>query len=174
MYFVTLCVQNKEPALGDIIDDEMCLSRTGEIACDNWQAIPEHTQGNVALDTFVIMPNHLHGIIAIENNGCRDVALSTDVAMRRDVAMQRLYKPHKNETMSAISPKAGELGAIIRSYKSSIMRWCNENKIPFAWQSRFYDHIIRNEKELERIRLYIEGNPSRWNEDKNHPINTWM
>jgi REP element-mobilizing transposase RayT len=77
--------------------------------------------------------------------------------------------------MSNISPKPGSLGAIARSYKSVVTRWCRENgHNHFAWQSRFYDHIIRADGSLDRIREYIINNPTKWEEDKNNPANLWM
>jgi len=71
--------------------------------------------------------------------------------------------------MSGISPKPGSLSAIIRSYKSALTRWCNQNNNPqFAWQARFHDRIIRNQEELDNIENYILLNPSRWASDENH------
>jgi REP element-mobilizing transposase RayT len=58
------------------------------------------------------------------------------------------------------------LGAVIRSFKSSVKRYANNNQIEFAWQPRFYDHIIRDEKSLNNIRAYIENNPIGWNQDE--------
>ncbi|MCF8304096.1 MAG: transposase [Bacteroidales bacterium] len=60
----------------------------------------------------------------------------------------------------------GSISAIIGQYKSSVTRWCNKNGFNFAWQSRFYDHIIRNEPEYERIEQYILNNVSNWRNDK--------
>ena len=71
--------------------------------------------------------------------------------------------------MSKLSPKSGTLGAIIRSYKSSVTRWCRRNDDDiFHWQSRFYEHIIRDEKSLNNIRRYIINNPAKWTEDRNY------
>ncbi len=68
--------------------------------------------------------------------------------------------------MSKLSPNPGSLGAIIRSYKSSVTRWCRRNGDDiFRWQSRFYEHIIRNKKSLNNIRQYIINNPVNWKED---------
>ena len=68
--------------------------------------------------------------------------------------------------MSAISPKAGSLSAIVRSYKSAVTCWAGLNGYDsFAWQARFHDHIIRDEAELNRIRRYIHDNPLNWTLD---------
>ncbi|BAU66860.1 hypothetical protein STA3757_42660 [Stanieria sp. NIES-3757] len=66
--------------------------------------------------------------------------------------------------------KPGSLSAIIHAYKASVTRWCRKNSDDsFAWQSRFYEHIIRNNGSLDNIRQYIVNNPLKWSEDKNNP-----
>jgi putative transposase len=60
----------------------------------------------------------------------------------------------------------------MRSYKAAVTRWCRQHKFNnFAWQPRFYDHIIRNDGSLDKIRKYIINNPMKWEDDKNNPIN---
>ena len=77
--------------------------------------------------------------------------------------------------MSEISPKTGSLGSIIRSYKAAVTRWCRQHEFNnCAWQPRFYDHIIRNDGSLAKIREYIINNPMKWEDDKNNPINLWI
>ncbi|HEX9972984.1 MAG TPA: hypothetical protein VGD14_13015 [bacterium] len=69
-----------------------------------------------------------------------------------------------------MSPKSGSLSTIIRSYKSAVKRWAGQNNHPeFAWQSRFYDRVIRNNLELQHIREYIWHNQLKWDLDSNHP-----
>ncbi|MEA5510613.1 transposase [Crocosphaera sp. UHCC 0190] len=169
-YFVTICTYKKINYFGDIINTKMQRSPIGDIAQQYWVEIPQHHQ-NIFIDTFIIMPNHIHGIIIIENpkSRCRDVA--------GNVSTQTMINDEYNlpKVMSQISPKAGSLSTIIRSYKSAVTRWCGQNKYNnFAWQPRFYDHIIRNDGSLERIREYIINNPIKWEEDKNNPINLWI
>jgi len=77
-----------------------------------------------------------------------------------------------NEKFSKLSPKKYSLSTVVRSYKSAITKWCNVNNYKsFAWQSRFFERIIRNEKERYNIRKYIEQNPLRWELEKNNPDN---
>jgi putative transposase len=140
-YFVTICTRNRECLFGDIVDGEMHLSSIGEIVAEEWQKTPD-IRPNVVLDEWVIMPNHLHGIIIIE----RDVSTTTTTPSRL---------------------KAGSLGAIIGQVKSICTKriWAIGHT-DFAWQARFYDHIIRNEASLKRIREYIVNNPAKWKEDR--------
>lgn len=72
--------------------------------------------------------------------------------------------------MSKISPKAGSISAIIRSYKSVCTKTFRQQfpDIQFDWQTRFHDHIIRNQNELERIENYIKTNPQNWQKDQHY------
>ena len=145
-YFVTICTRNRQPFFGHITNGVMHLSPIGKIADQYWREIPNHTAGHVSLDAHVVMPDHVHGIIVIHNRVIE--------ASQRDV--------------STISPRAGSLGAIIRSYKAAVTRWCRRNGYTaFAWQPRYYDHIIRKKDDLIRIRQYILDNPQRWEMDRN-------
>jgi hypothetical protein len=102
----------------------------------------------------------------------------------RYVAIQYLYGKGKNgndgrrnskEYFSKISPKKWELWTIIRSFKSICTREINRlNNWFFAWQSNYYDRIIRNENELQRIQKYIIENPLKWKFDKNNTENLFI
>ncbi|MCX7876665.1 MAG: hypothetical protein N2321_10940 [Melioribacteraceae bacterium] len=157
-YYVTINTKNHVEYFGKIENEKMILNELGKIADKYWLEIPNHFS-IVELDYYVVMPNHIHGIIIINesgNNICRDVAcnVSTD------------------NIFSQISPKGNSLSTIIRSYKSAVSKNIHElYKLDFSWQTRFYDRIIRNEKELFNIRKYIEQNPLKWELDKDKPEN---
>ena len=149
-YFVTICTKDRHPYFGQIVKGEMCLSSIGEIATQCWREIPKHHE-NVDLDEFMIMPNHTHGIVILCN----------------PIGTLHTPSPQDKSIMSNISPKAGSLSTIIRSYKSAVTRLCGLQGVKqFAWQTRFYDHIIRDEKSLRNIRRYIMNNPAKWELDK--------
>jgi putative transposase len=160
-YFVTICTEEHQCFFGDIVCGKMHLSDIGQIAQQYWAEIPDHFPG-VELDEYIVMPHHLHGIIVKKTVGGSDVS-------GRDVALQRLYtskisgmSPARN-FRSKISPKPGSLGAIVRSYKAEVTKWCRKNEHDeFAWQERYYENIIREQVELENVRRYIRGNPARW------------
>jgi REP element-mobilizing transposase RayT len=155
-YFVTICTKNRDYHFGHIVNGEMHLSAIGEIAAQCWQEIPNH-HTNVELDEFMIMPNHVHSIVVICNPV---VAVET-------LHATSLPPPPAESKMSEISPKAGSLGAIIRSYKSAVTRLCGlQGFTEFAWQTRYHDHIIRNENSLHQIRQYIRNNPAKWELDR--------
>jgi len=152
-YFITVCTQNYEHLLGEISDAEMLINAYGNIVQECWYDLPNHYPG-LELDIFVVMPNHIHGIIVLadERAGLKPA-------------------PTKFTTKSAISKPHG-LPEIVRAFKTFSARCINRIRgttgAPF-WQRSYYEHIIRNENELNRIREYIFYNPSRWSLDReNH------
>jgi putative transposase len=149
-YFITICTARRKHYFGEIINAEMQLSKIGELANKIWNAIPDHFP-HFYLDAFTVMPNHLHGIILIK-------------------------KPYPNRGLIAHPPKPNHprfrnqgkktISSMVGSFKSAVAKYCNENNLPFGWQARFHDHIIRNDEELYVIRNYIINNPRNWKEDK--------
>lgn len=71
-----------------------------------------------------------------------------------------------NEKMQSISHRRGRLSVAIGGFKRAVTRYANQSAIPFGWQERFHDHIIRNQGEYDRIAAYIRNNPKKWDEDK--------
>jgi REP element-mobilizing transposase RayT len=135
----------------------MVLNPLGKIADCFWREIPLHC-GNVVLDAFVIMPNHVHGIIFIIDDPVTEQSVATLHA-----TSLRCEPVENSEYFSDISPKKGSLSTIIRSVKSAVTRKIHQDLAPsFAWQPRYYDHIIRAERDLENLRWYITLNPGNW------------
>lgn len=169
-YYVTICTHQQTCLFGDINNGRIVLSSIGKMAQEYWLQIPNHFKF-VELDEFVIMPNHIHGIIIIndrpgnggDNNG-------NGRGVRSNAPANANINPQNR--FSEISPKSGTLGVIVRSYKSSVTRWCRKNKNDhFKWQRNFYEHIMRNERELYQIRKYIRSNPLKWQLDSEYPVN---
>ncbi|MDF1515087.1 MAG: transposase [Anaerolineae bacterium] len=153
-YFVTICAYQKEPIFGQVVEDTVQLSPIGEIADRLWRDIPLH-KVNVQCPVWVVMPNHLHGIIVIENGEYKkDEALT---AADRD-----------SNAPSLRNAPAGSLGAVVGNFKSVSTRQVNRLRdTPGArvWQMSYYEHIIRNESDYNRIVHYIVTNPLRWDKD---------
>ena len=156
-YFVTICTQNREHFFGEVVDGEMQLSGIGKIANTYWHEIPQHFPF-VNLDAFVVMPNHVHGIVIIDKNDNGGVETQNFASLPRP---QRADQP-KNK----FGPQSQNLASIIRGFKTGVKKYATMNKINFTWQSRFHDHIIRNEKSYNTIAKYIRNNPIKWEEDK--------
>jgi REP element-mobilizing transposase RayT len=177
-YFVTICTKNRVNFFGEIREREMFLSPLGQIVGKFWRGIPAHFP-NAKLDKFVVMPNHLHGILVIDNWGNGE-----NHDDRRDEALPRLYPttpPRQNFTtpprlsagkhpqMSKISPKPKSLSVIIGSFKSICTKHARRVRSDFAWQSRFHDQIIREEKNYNNIQNYILTNVANWKKDSENP-----
>ena len=147
----------------------MTLSKTGVIVDILWNEIPNHAPF-VELGDFVIMPNHIHGILILDKpdvkNADININTGTNVETLHATSLQPRLRSIKNEKMAAISPKSNSVSAIIRSYKSAVTKHANRLELPIGWQSRFHDHIIRNNEEYQRISDYIINNPANWKEDK--------
>ena len=148
-YFVTICTKNRVCLLGDIVDEKIRLSDQGTITLRCWTEIAQHFSG-VETDAFVVMPNHVHGILTIN--------------------------PHSvgAETMGArTAPLLGRMVAYFK-YQSTtcINELCKRPAVP-VWQRNYYEHVIRNEEELNSIRQYIIDNPKQWELDRENPANVW-
>jgi len=149
-YFITICTHEKEYKFGEIVAEEMRLSQEGIIAQQFWQQIPRHFE-NAELDEFVVMPNHIHGIIKL--NDRRDVQLNVPTS----------------HVPTRLSPNKGSLSVIMRTYKAAVTTECRRKGLSdFRWQSRFYEHIVRSNKDLDRIRDYIAGNVLQWTFDSEY------
>ena len=148
-YFVTIVTYHRDPLFGGIIDGEMILNNLGKIADECWRAIPEHFPF-VELGTFVIMPNHVHGIIVIRRG--------------------TIYRAPTQEQFQ--KPVEGSIPTIIRTYKAAVTRRIGrELNTTGIWQQNYFEHIIRNEKDLQSKTDYIIANLSLWDEDENNPQN---
>ncbi len=153
-YFVTIVTYQRDCLFGAIKNEEMLLNDLGKIADECWRAIPDHFPF-VELGAYIIMPNHAHGVIMINDGTGRGAAL---------------LRPYDDNNSHKINVKPGSLGAIVRSYKSAVSYRINkEHNAMGIWQRNYYEHIIRNEREMDNIWRYIESNPAQWDKDEENP-----
>ena len=163
-YFVTICTKHRLHHLGEIRNGIIGLSEPGIIAHAYWLEIPDH-YSHVVLDDFVVMPNHIHGILKLKQND--DLKEKTDVDPLNSTDLQQSNQHKTLKQLSKISPQSGSLSEIIRTYKGAVTRWCNKNAFEeFAWQRRFYDHIIGHRRSLNKIREYIRNNYIDWSKEE--------
>jgi len=159
-YFVTLVTWQRACLFGQVVDGKMHLNEMGEIVAKTWLETAV-VRPNVELDTFGVMPNHMHGIIVINDPvvvASRLRPLGWRLALNRE-------QPNSNGLISK------SLGAIICQVKSIATKRINlYRQTPGnpVWQRNYYDHIIRDEKDLDAVRAYIDANPYRWAEDDYH------
>jgi putative transposase len=162
-YFFTLTTWQRAALFGEIVNHEMHLNSTGKIIAAEWQRL-EQRFPNLQLDSFVVMPNHVHGIIRItEPNTVRATRPSITRAGQDDDGSPRQEDDYDAASGQAHGPAAGSLGAILGQFKSRITKRLSL-AIP-VWQRDYYERIIRDEGDWERIRQYIKNNPSQWEQD---------
>ncbi len=162
-YFVTICTKDRECLFGNIVDREMRLNEYGIVVQKFWNAILNHFQ-NIELDEFIIMPNHVHGIVAILNNDCRGEVSSPSLKLNNPILKGGETPPLQKRTL-------GQIVAYFK-YQSAKQITISRNNIGTpVWQRNYYEHIIRNENELNSIREYIRYNPLKWDEDEENPNN---
>ncbi len=149
-YFVTICTAQRTHDFGAIVNGAMAYTPLGQTAADCWTAIPDHFPF-VLVDEFVVMPNHVHGILVIDKP--ESVVVET----------QNLASLRKRA--NRFGPQSQNLASIVRGYKIGVTKYARQNQIPFDWQARYHDHVIRNAGEHERIRRYIHDNPQKWTDD---------
>ncbi|BAU67281.1 hypothetical protein STA3757_46920 [Stanieria sp. NIES-3757] len=155
-YFITVCAYQRQCIFGDIVDGRMVLNQYGSIVAQTYQWLSQRYH-YVCLDECIIMPNHLHGIIVITDTPCRG---------------DSRIAPTTNNQTHTIKPKS--LGRLIGAFKTVSTKQINILRdapgLPI-WQRNYYEHIIRNQNALDRIREYIINNPISWQIDQLHPNN---
>ena len=157
-YFVTIVTQDRLCLFGDVIEDEMHVNQAGAMVSKVWEELPERFP-TIGLDSFVVMPNHVHGIIVVRQRvGVPLVGTQGDA----------------DRATTRVAPTLGDVVGALKSIAT--VRYAQGVKAgmwsPFRerlWQRNYYEHVIRNESELNRAREYIAGNPGLWDRDRENP-----
>lgn len=162
-YFVTICTKDREFYFGSIQDEQMNLSEIGTYAEEQFRDVSIHYP-YAEIPVYVVMPNHIHAIVIIDDrrDACRD-------------AIYRVSGPElpieSDKERGGITGRSNpmlyrSLGTVIRGLKARVTHYANEKGLEFAWQSRFHDRIIRDQKDLNETSLYVENNVVKWPEDE--------
>ncbi len=168
-YFVTIVTSRRLCLFGDVVDGEVKLSRAGKIVEHAWLDLPRHYQ-HVVLGMSVIMPNHFHGIVILTDRRGGSVSGTDGLPgiadggndSRANSSKTRPYMPANNYALSEI----------VRAFKSfsaiRINQLLHTSGHPFR-QRNCHDHIIRNDREMDKTWRYIESNPVMWAQDEENP-----
>jgi putative transposase len=149
-YFVTVCIQNRESLLGGILNGEMRLNQPG-FAVEKWWKELERKFPSIKIDEYyVVMPNHIHGIVFITSSPSPEVQ-----GGHAGPPLQKIVQWFKTMTTNNYIHGVKEHGW--HPFKGNL------------WQRSFYEHVIRNDEALNRIREYIQTNPQRWDLDRENP-----
>lgn len=165
-YFITICTKDRLHYFGEIENGKMILNEIGEMVQNEWRLTPKiRPDMNLNLGEFVVMPNHFHGILIIGENEYNGDG--GDGGDGRD-AMHCVSTPTPTPTVTTnqFGPQRKNTASIIRGFKSSVTKNARIINPDFAWQPRFYDHIIRDDKSFNTISNYIINNPENWDKDK--------
>lgn len=150
-YFLTLVAHHRQCLFGDIVDGRMERTFLGEIVSSEWLKTPR-IRPEIELDEWVIMPNHLHGIIRI----------SVGADSVRPIKITGLFRQPRT------------LGAFVAGFKAAVTRAIRQRLHSHdkpIWQRNYYEHIVRNWKDLNRVRDYIRSNVKNWADDDENPNN---
>jgi putative transposase len=192
-YFVTIVTQHRACLFGEVVNGEMLLNDAGKMLQLEWNALPQRFP-NIELDEFVVMPNHFHGILVILGKEEGAVRVRSLVSLPQEGQTQpgqpgvgqpqagqpRMGQPQAGQPQG-IAPTGRDpvLGEVIGAWKSiGTDRYIDGvNRLdwePFdrrLFQRNYYEHIVRDECELNRIREYIINNPANWDSDDDNPKN---
>jgi REP element-mobilizing transposase RayT len=162
-YFITLCVKNRTKMFGYIEGGKMILNAAGIAAQLCWQDIPLHYPF-ASLDMFVIMPDHIHGIILINKF---DTMPGNKFNMLSRPDCNSVANNHSPKTSAPESkrPKGTSktIGSVVRGYKIGVTKWFRQHTlVESVWQRDYYENIIKNYDDLNKIRKYIINNPLKW------------
>ncbi len=147
-YYVTIVTHERRVLFGDVVDDKMQLNETGQLVVDVWEWLAAR-HSYVKLDSFVVMPNHLHGIIVIDDPRRGD----SRIAPTKHKSLGRLIGMFKTVTTKQSNLAQGTPGQRL-------------------WQRNYYERVIRNDEEWNRVREYIAANPTQWEFDVENPYAT--
>ena len=164
-YFVTICTKHKEHYFGEIVNAEMQYSELGMIAVCEWmKSVVLRPDMELDMECFQVMPNHIHGIVVIGRD-CRNDGDCKDAMHCVFTENNELIRDAKHGVSTGFGPQFKNLASIMRGFKSAITTQARMLKIPFDWQARFHDRVIRDDEEFRRIAAYIEQNPLNWEND---------
>lgn len=168
-YFVTVCADNRKCLFGRIRDAEMILNESGKMAEKYWNQIPRHFP-HAELDEYIVMPNHIHAIIKITVNvGANNHSPLTNIISKNRAKNISPLQMHQMP-LKRHGGTSKTIGSIIRGFKIGVTKWFRKNtETKKVWQRNYYERIIRNESELNRIRQYVIDNPAKWENDRYYP-----
>jgi len=143
----------------------MILNEFGQIAHEEWHKTAL-IRNEIESGEFVIMPNHIHGIVIIHE----------PVGAYRDTTVRAYgHTPLPTPNPATFESPSKTLGAMVRGFKSAVTTRVNQkrgNPHRPVWQRNYWEHIIRDEKDLYNAQAYILNNPAQWENDDYHSRGT--
>ncbi|MBN1805650.1 MAG: transposase [Sedimentisphaerales bacterium] len=156
-YYVTVCAFGHKCIFSKIVDGQIQLYKYGQIIDKCWKWLAERYD-YVHLDRYVVMPNHLHGIIFLKGG-------SRTAPTIKNKSGSSLTAPTNTRKCKSLSSLVGAFKTI-STKQINIIRNTPGKKL---WQRNYYEHVIRDEDELNHIRQYIAENSLNWRTDEENP-----
>lgn len=166
-YFVTICAYRRQCLFGDVVDGRMVLNQYGDVVAQTYQWLCQH-YSYLDLDEWIIMPNHFHAIMVITDEPRRGGSRTAPTTTNE----QRTVNNSNNPSEPTVKRKS--LGRLIGAFKTVSTKKINilrDAPGTPLWQRNYYEHIIRNQNAMDKIRQYIINNPVSWSIDQLHPNN---
>lgn len=189
-YFITIVAHDRQCLFGEIENGEMRINECGKMAQQCWLDIPNHFP-QTQLDEYIIMPDHIHGIIIINDSPIVGAKNFSPLLPSQTSPLPSQPSPRQSQSLSDSPQQMPEssqpssnpsepnitrfrspsqtIGSIVRGFKIGVTKWIHQIEMvknispqPNVWQRNYYEHIIRNDDELHRIRQYIRNNPPNW------------
>lgn len=181
-YFVTICASKKGCNFGEIIESKMHENDCGCVVRQQWLESAK-IRKELDLDAFIVMPNHVHGILWILGPKGEHVLTNSGVGPSGGRPGPNAIRPYKWEIRSTGRTPFGPTNPIPPMRSRSLASWAAGFKSAVTsrvrkiwdkpraevWQEDYFERIIRDEVELNRIREYIQTNPLRWGWDRYNP-----
>lgn len=155
-YFVTLCTADRSLLFGEVADDQVRLTTCGHLVGACWVWLAEQ-YSYLKLDAWTLMPNHLHGVLVIS-----EVPAVAGAVRRYSTLRQQGGPP-------TITKSLGRLIGAFKTVSTKRVNVLRGTPGEVVWQRDYYEHVVRGERELDRIRQYIADNPRRWAMDRENP-----
>ena len=180
LYFITICTSGRHPYFGVIENKNMALSDIGLLVRFEWEKSFVLRPG-LYCDNYVIMPNHIHAILRIDNDdsnqfdNCAILRIENDDSDQFDNCAAETHRCASLQGASLQGDKSKfgvarrspkSISSFVACFKSMVTMNARKINSGFGWQTRFHDHIIRNDREYQRIANYILNNPANWGLDK--------
>lgn len=161
-YFVTICTKNREW----VLDDPIVRS----IIVDVWNALPQWFP-TIELDEFVVMPNHIHFLIWLVGGNIGMPLAGIPQTDGGEPLPYRLPAPQKTNVNPTLGDVVGAFKSLVFTVYYDYIQSNNLSKRAKFWQTNYYEHIVRNDRELHAIRRYIIENPVNWKLDHDNAAN---
>jgi putative transposase len=165
-YFVTLVAHQRQSIFGEVANGVMHLNQYGEILHQVWLDFPRHYP-HVSLDAFILMPNHVHGIMVLHD--CRGGSVGNRSLPTGAMSGEDLLPEMAQTRPYHVRHGLSEIVCAFKSFSARRINVLRKTPNIPVWQRNYYEHIVRDQSELNRIKQYILDNPMKWAEDKENP-----